>query len=99
MSATKKNMTITFDFPISESKMYQGQLHVSATVEYPDAYIDKVIFESRSGASKTDITELLEIYCESLVEKLQNAALNAWYNLQPDERYYDEELDKDNRFA
>ena len=92
-------MKVTFDFPISDSAIYKGMLHVSSTVEFPDATIDQVIFESKSGGSKTDITELLELYCDSLLEKLQDAALNAWSNLQPDERYYDEELDKDNRFS
>ena len=98
MSATKKNMTITFDFPISESKTYEGTLHVSSTVEYPDATIDSVIFETPRG-TKVDITALVDSQCEGLKDRLEDAAINNWSNLQPDELYYDEELEKDNRFA
>lgn len=73
-------MKVTFDYPLSDTAKWQGQLTVSATVDTQDAEIDRVLHVDPSGKI-SDITYLVEDYAPQLYDKLAEMAVNDARNL------------------
>lgn len=64
--------------PISNSRVFQGQLHVTANVDAnqydPEAEIIGIIHEDASGR-RSNVTPLIEIFCESLRDVIEELAI------------------------
>jgi hypothetical protein len=68
-----------FTYPISNTRHWEGQLHISAKVDDCNATIERVILEDRNGVKK-DITGRLEEFGFH-VEDLEYMAVNNYENV------------------
>lgn len=74
-------MKVSFDYPLSDTKDYEGKLHVEATVNGHDVDIDAVTFEDKHG-NKVDFMWMLVEWCGNLYNCLEEAAINNAANEQ-----------------
>ena len=79
-------MKVNFDFPISNTSKWGGELNVRALVDGQDAEIEQVIHIDYNG-KKSDITLLVEEYAPQLYDSLRDAAVNDARNLELHEDY------------
>ncbi len=68
-------MKVSFLHPISDSKEWEGQLHVEGEVKHGEPTITKVIMEDADG-QRADVTTLIDNWCSSLYDSLCDAARN-----------------------
>jgi hypothetical protein len=68
-------MEVKFDYPLSNTSTFQGQLEVTANVDGDKAEIYKVIHEDPNG-NKSDITYLIDEWCNNLYDNLAEMAVN-----------------------
>lgn len=68
-----------FTYPISNTRQWEGQLHISAQVDDFNAQIEKVILEDRTG-HKQDITGRVEEFGFQM-EDLEYMAQNDYENV------------------
>jgi hypothetical protein len=68
-------MEVKFDYPLSNTRTFQGELNVTATVEGRKAVIDQVIHKDPLG-NKSDITYLIDEWCNNLYDNLAEMAVN-----------------------
>jgi hypothetical protein len=66
---------VSFDYPLSETKDYEGKLIVEATVYGQNALIDSVVFEDKHG-NKSDFMWMLVEWCGNLYTCIEDAAIN-----------------------
>lgn len=69
-------MKVSFDFPLSNRKEWQGFLRVDALVEGEDVELIKVIHHDKNDR-RSNVTWMLEEWCGNLCRSLFDAAINA----------------------
>jgi hypothetical protein len=72
---------VSFDYPLSETKDYEGKLIVEATVNGQDVDIDSVIFEDKHG-NKSEFMWMLVEWCGNLYTCIEEAAINNSVNTE-----------------
>jgi hypothetical protein len=72
---------VSFDFPLSDTSEWKGQLHVTGKVDGAEVEIESVIHEDTTGR-KSNITHLVEEWCSNLYDALCDAARNNAENTQ-----------------
>lgn len=61
---------VTFTYPLSDSRKWQGQLHIEANVDGREAEVTRLVHEDHNG-KKSDITYLMDEWMsDSLYPKL-----------------------------
>lgn len=68
-------MRVHFTYPLSDSAIYQGEFHVTATVDGHDVDIHQIIYTDRNN-KESNVTWLLEQWCPSLCDLIEDAAIN-----------------------
>lgn len=69
-------MQVHFTYPVSDTRLYQGEFHVTAIVDGHDVEINQVIFEDRNH-KRANVTYLITNWCDGLCENICEAAINA----------------------
>ena len=75
---TKK---VSFDYPLSDTKNYEGKLIVSAVVDGQEVDLQSVVFEDKTGR-KVNFIWMLEEWCGNLYTCIEEAAINNSVNTE-----------------
>jgi hypothetical protein len=68
-------MRVHFTYPLSDTKHYQGELHVTAQVDGHDVDISQILYSDRNG-KESNVTWLLEQWGGNLYDNLCEAAVH-----------------------
>lgn len=68
-------MRVHFTYPLSDSAIYQGEFHVTATVDGHDVEIHQIIYNDRHN-KESNVTYLLEQWGGGLYDNMVEAAVH-----------------------
>jgi hypothetical protein len=74
-------MNIQFTHPISDTKIWKGELEVSANVDGMDCEIIRIMYVDKNGC-KANVTDLIIEWAGELYEKCEEMAINDARNLR-----------------
>jgi hypothetical protein len=75
---------VQFYFPINTGARMHGELKVKAEIHGKEAVVIEIKYNNDNSPNWVDVTELLSIHAESLIEDLECAAYNASLPEHPD---------------
>lgn len=84
-------MRIHFTYPLSDTRHYQGEFHVTADVEGHDVDINQILYSDRNG-KESNVTYLLEQWGGGLYDNMIEAAVHhtipeSDYTLEMNDKY------------